>query len=63
MENTNKIVAEFKRRMNIEVRKQKNIDMAEKRDFRRRKLLGKYIAKMLCVREPSFRTQYCYQST
>ena len=33
--------------MNAEVRRQEKIDMAEKRDFRRRTLPGKYIAKLL----------------
>ena len=38
---------EFKGRMNAEVRRQEKLDMAEEKDFRRRKLLGKYTAKML----------------
>ena len=38
---------EFEGRMNVEVRKQEKIDMAEERDFRRGKLPGKFIAKML----------------
>jgi len=33
--------------MNIEVRKQERIDMAEERDFRRGVLLEKYMAKLL----------------
>ena len=33
--------------MNIEVRRQERLDMAEERDFRRRELLEKFIAKML----------------
>jgi len=38
---------EFKGRMNVEVRKQEKIDMAEERDFRRGELPGKFTAKML----------------
>jgi len=33
--------------MNAEVRKQEKLDMAEEKDFRRGKLLGKFMAKML----------------
>ena len=33
--------------MNAEVRRQEKIDMAEERDFRRKELPGKFIAKML----------------
>jgi len=40
-------VNEFKGRMNAEVRRQKKIDMAEEKDFRRGELLGKFMAKML----------------
>jgi len=38
---------EFEGRMNAEVRRQEKLDMAEKKDFRRKELLGKYIVKML----------------
>jgi len=38
---------EFEVRMNAEVRRQEKIDMAEERDFRRRELLGKFMAKIL----------------
>ena len=37
----------FKGRMNVEVRRQEKIDMAEERDYRRGELLGKYTAKIL----------------
>jgi len=33
--------------MNTEVRRQEKLDMAEKKDFRRRELPGKFIAKIL----------------
>ena len=45
--NTREVLEEFEGRMNVEVRKQEKIDMAEERDFRRGKLPGKFIAKML----------------
>ena len=45
--NTEKVLEEFERRMNAEVRRQEKIDTAEKRDFRREKLLGKFTAKIL----------------
>ena len=47
MKNAEEALKEFKGRMNVEVRRQERIDMAEERDFRRRKLPGKFIAKML----------------
>jgi len=47
LENAKKIVAEFERRVNVEVRKQKRIDIVKKRDFRRGELPGKYMAKIL----------------
>ena len=47
LENVRKLVTEFERRMNAEVRRQEKLDLAEKRDFRREKLLGKYTVKML----------------
>ena len=34
--------------MNIEVRQLKKLDLAEKRDFRREELSGKYMTKILC---------------
>jgi len=33
--------------MNTEVRRQEKLDMAEEKDFRRRELLEKFIAKIL----------------
>jgi len=38
---------EFEERKNAKVRKQEKLDMAEKRDFRRGELPGKYMVKML----------------
>jgi len=41
------VVVEFKRRLNIEVKRQKKLDIVEKKYFRREELPGKYIVKML----------------
>jgi len=41
------VVAEFEGRINIKVRKQKKLDLAKEKDFRRRELLGKYTVKIL----------------
>ena len=40
-------VEKFEERMNMEVRRQEKLDIAEERDFRRRELSGKFMAKML----------------
>jgi len=45
--NAREVLEEFKGRMNAEVRRQEKLDMAEKKDFRRGELLGKFTAKML----------------
>ena len=47
LENAEKVLEEFKGRMNTEVRRQEKIDIAEERNFRRGELLEKFIAKML----------------
>ena len=47
LENAREVVAEFKRRMNTEVRQQEKLEITEERDFRRGELLEKYMAKML----------------
>ena len=47
LENAREALEKFKRRMNAEVRRQEKIEMAEERDFRRKELPGKFIAKML----------------
>ena len=47
LENAKEVVVEFKRRINVEVKRQKKLDIVKKRNFRREKLLGKYIVKML----------------
>jgi len=40
-------VAEFKRRMSVEVRRKAKLDLTEERYFRRRELPENYITKML----------------
>ena len=47
LENIKEVVAEFEKRVNAEVRKQEKLNMVEKRDLRRKELLGKYMAKIL----------------
>jgi len=45
--NVEEALEEFKGRMSAEVRRQERIDIAEKRDFRRKELPGKFTARML----------------
>ena len=45
--NIEKVLEEFKGRMNTEVRRQEKLDIAEEKDFRRGELPGKFTAKML----------------
>ena len=45
--NIRKAVEKFEGRMSDKVRRQEKLDMTEKKDFRRKKLPGKYIAKIL----------------
>ena len=47
MENAKKVIAEFERRVNAEVRRQEKLNIAEERNFKRGDLLGKYTVKML----------------
>jgi len=47
LENVRKVVAEFEKRLNIKVRRQEKLNIAEERNFKRGELLEKYIAKML----------------
>jgi len=41
------VVAKFEEILCVEMRKQEKLDLAEKRDFRRGKLLEKYMVKIL----------------
>jgi len=41
------LVAEFKKRMSTEVRRQEKLNMVEKKDFRREELPKKYTVKIL----------------
>ena len=47
MENIREVLEEFEGRMNTEVRRQEKLDIAEEKNFRRGKLPGKFIAKIL----------------
>ena len=47
MKNAKKAVVEFEERLSAEVRKQEKLDLVEEKSFRKRELIGKYIAKML----------------
>ena len=47
LKNIEKVVVKFEERINTEVRRQKKLNMIEERNFKRGKLLGKFIAKML----------------
>ena len=42
-----KALKKFERRMNVEVRRQKKLDMAEEKNFRRGELPEKYMVKIL----------------
>ena len=39
-------VAEFEKRISAEVRKQEKLDLLEEQDFKKKELLGKYMAKI-----------------
>jgi len=47
LENAKKVIAKFEERLSTEVKRQVKLDIVEKRDFRREKLLVKYIVKLL----------------
>jgi len=47
LENTREVLEEFEGRINTEVRRQEKLDMAEKKDFRRGELPGKFTVKIL----------------
>ena len=47
LKNVKEVVAEFKERLNTEVRRQEKLNIVEERNFKRGELLEKYIAKML----------------
>ena len=47
MENAKEVVAEFEERLNVRIRRQKKSDQMEKRDFKRRELPVRYLAKIL----------------
>ena len=45
--NAREVLEEFKGRMNVEVRRQEKLDMAKEKDFRRKELPRKFMAKIL----------------
>jgi len=47
LENAKETVIEFEKRLSAKVKRQEKLEMIEKRNFRKEKLLGKYIVKML----------------
>ena len=47
LENAKELVDEFEGRLNVEVRRQEKLDTAEKKNFRREELPGRFMAKML----------------
>ena len=47
LKNAKEVVAEFKKRINTEVRRYEKLNMVEDRDFRQGELPGKYMAKIL----------------
>ena len=49
LENTKKVVVDFEKRLNVEIRQQEKLELIEKRNFRRKELLRKYIVKKKLV--------------
>ena len=47
LENAKEALEEFERKMNMEVRRQEKIEIAEERDFRKGDLPGRFTVKML----------------
>jgi len=47
LENTREVLEEFEGRMNVKVRRQEKLDMAEKKNFRRGELPERYTVKIL----------------
>ena len=45
--NVKEVLEEFKERIDAEIRRQEKLDRAKERDFRREKLPGKFMARML----------------
>ena len=45
--NVKEVLEDFEGRMEAEIRRQEKLDRVEERDFRRGKLLGKFMARML----------------
>jgi len=47
LENTKEVVVEFKERVNAKVRQQEKLDIAEKRNFRRREILSSLLSSLV----------------
>jgi len=47
LENIKNIITELEEKVNTKVKRQKKLNVVEKKDFRRRELLEKYTAKIL----------------
>ena len=64
LENIKEVVAEFERRISIEVKKQEKLNLVEEQDYRRGKLLEKYMAKMLYEQNNrKFKKEYLKKNT
>ena len=49
LENIKKVVAKFEKKISVEVRRQKKLDIIEKSNFRKKKLLVKYMSELKIV--------------
>jgi len=47
LENIKEVVAEFEKNLNVEVIRQENLDMVEKKNSRRKELSENYMTKIL----------------
>jgi len=47
LKNVKEVVAEFKERISVEIKRQEKLEIKEKKDLKREELLGKYMVKML----------------
>jgi len=49
LKNTKKVVAKFEGKISVEVRRQEKLEITKEKDFRRKELPEKYMAKILYV--------------
>ena len=60
LENVKKVIAEFKERISIEVRRQEKLNIVKEQNFKKKELLEKYITKILCKWDNGkFKKKYC----